>query len=496
MPRVRTVENMTCVVGIRLLKDARLTEETSDITAVEAEVEIHRPRMTLTGMTPGLHAILKQIQSEAVAQPELLAQALRTDGLLGLGKLNKFLTKLEQFGYIQRQLVVNDIPAASIRPLSLLYRYEDLKVEPGSRHVLSRFAYLRNERDQIILECPLGHAEIACHSPAVMQVLFALAAPKTVGEIAEAQTAFSEEAVTLFLNFLANAKALATVSGELPELQNPEVHDAALAPWEFHDLLFHTRSRLGRHDRPYGGTYPFKDKLAPLPIVKKESSDQAIPLYRPDLERLKTQDVPFTEVLERRSSIRNHGDSPLTLEQLGEFLYRSARVKEVVEQGGVSFRPSPGGGALHELEIYPLVERCQGLDAGLYHYNPLRHELYRVAERNSYVELLIRMAAYTAKLESFPQVLLIISARFQRMQHKYQSMTYSVILKNVGALYQTMYLVGTAMGLATSALGGGHSDVFAQAAGLNYMEETSVGEFILGSIGTGPGIKSGQSIAQ
>ena len=56
----------------------------------------------------------------------------------------------------------------------------------------------------------------------------------------------------------------------------------------------------------------------------------------------------------------------------------------------------------------------------------------------------------------------------------------------VGALYQTMYLVGTAMGLAPCGLGGGHSDLFTQAAGTNYLEETSVGEFILGSRATTP----------
>jgi hypothetical protein len=37
------------------------------------------------------------------------------------------------------------------------------------------------------------------------------------------------------------------------------------------------------------------------------------------------------------------------------------------------------------------------------------------------------------------------------------------------------------MGLAPCALGGGHSDLFAEAAGLDYYAETSVGEFILGT---------------
>jgi hypothetical protein len=45
-----------------------------------------------------------------------------------------------------------------------------------------------------------------------------------------------------------------------------------------------------------------------------------------------------------------------------------------------------------------------------------------------------------------------------------------------------MYLVATAMGLAPCALGGGDSDLFAQASGLDYLAESAVGEFILGSL--------------
>ena len=44
-----------------------------------------------------------------------------------------------------------------------------------------------------------------------------------------------------------------------------------------------------------------------------------------------------------------------------------------------------------------------------------------------------------------------------------------------------MYLVATAMHLAPCALGGGNSAAFAQAAGTNEFDESSVGEFLLGS---------------
>jgi SagB-type dehydrogenase family enzyme len=186
-------------------------------------------------------------------------------------------------------------------------------------------------------------------------------------------------------------------------------------------------------------------------------------------------------VLEARRSKREYGERPLTLDQLGEFLYRAARVQKAALDAGVSFRPHPAGGALHELEIYPVVSRGEGLPAGLYHYDAYAHGLERIAEPNRSVEALLQMAAVTGTIEAPLQVLLVITARFQRIQWKYRSMCYALILKNVGALYQTMYLVATAMGLAPTALGGGHSDLFASAAGLDYLAETSVGEFVLGS---------------
>ena len=56
-----------------------------------------------------------------------------------------------------------------------------------------------------------------------------------------------------------------------------------------------------------------------------------------------------------------------------------------------------------------------------------------------------------------------------------------VILKDLGGLFQNMYLAATAMGLAPCAIGIGNSDLFARATGIDYYAEGSVGEFVLGS---------------
>jgi len=88
--------------------------------------------------------------------------------------------------------------------------------------------------------------------------------------------------------------------------------------------------------------------------------------------------------------------------------------------------------------------------------------------------------ATTIPAESL-QVLIIIAARFRRIAWKYASIAYALTLKHVGVLTQTMYLVATAMDLAPCGVGVGDSDLFARTAGTDYYDETSVGEFLLGS---------------
>ena len=50
-----------------------------------------------------------------------------------------------------------------------------------------------------------------------------------------------------------------------------------------------------------------------------------------DIERLEQEDYPFSLILEHRSSIREYDAHPITDRQLGEFLYRTARVKELIK---------------------------------------------------------------------------------------------------------------------------------------------------------------------
>ena len=146
----------------------------------------------------------------------------------------------------------------------------------------------------------------------------------------------------------------------------------------------------------------------------------------------------------------------------------------------VTHRPYPGAGAAYELELYPLVHRCAGVGSGLYRYDPGGHRLEAVAPPGEGTDRLLADAMASSGAAERPDVLIVVAARFGRVNWKYTAIAYSLVLKDVGVLLGTMSLVATSMGIGACALGGGDGDLFAAVAGTDYYAETSVGELIIG----------------
>jgi oxazoline/thiazoline dehydrogenase len=425
-------------------------------------VERGRLHLPLGEVGPELREALEALAAGGATEEELT----RKVSGLELLRLHQLLADLAERRLLCRTFRRGREPVLTVVPFSR--GVPERRGGAPDRLVLSRFACLRREGASLVAESPLAHSYLIVH-PAGAALIARLAAPLERAEL--------EEEDAIWIDLLWEEGFLSTVDAEDPDLVS----------WELHDLLFHARSRSGRHRNRYGGTYPFLGVTEPLPAVKAPMSTEIVDLHRPDLDRLMNEDLPFTRVLEERRSRREPGEEPVTVQELGEFLFRSSRVRAVRSTGTheISDRPYPGGGAIYELEIYPAVNRCAGLDAGLYHYDPVNHRLERLSGRTSEMQNLIEAAGAMAEAPT-PDVLLVLAARFRRVTWKYRSMAYAGILKNVGVLYQTMCLVAAAMGLAACALGGGDADLFARAAGTRYEAETSVGELILNRPSSSP----------
>jgi SagB-type dehydrogenase family enzyme len=367
-----------------------------------------------------------------------------------------------------------------------------MRLSSDGKYVLSRFAYLRREGSEAVLESPMAHARVVMNDAKIAALVARLTLPGTVAELIKRSPDLSEDAVAGTLTLLLRAGVLQKANATGTSVEDD---DPALQTWAFHDLLFHARSRKGRFDAPYGGTYRFQGRSQPPPALREPPIGEKHALHRPDLMRLLRVDPPLAQVQEQRRSLRAYNrDLPITEWQLGEFLFRVGRVcdyreLEVSTPGGkvkmdMASRPYPAGGGLYELELYVAVKACANLASALYHYDPVRHELTRLPGRAADVNMLLDDAGSSTGIPPDDlQVLIILAARVPRLAWKYESLAYALILKHVGVLYQTMYLAATAMGLAPCAVGGGDADLFARATGIDYVVETSVGEFLLGSKG-------------
>jgi oxazoline/thiazoline dehydrogenase len=474
---------MTQAPVLSLRRDVLLVGACTD----QVTLKLPSGKATLSKVTPGMLAALRTLTSGGASEDDLSRLVFESDGASALGPWYYQLQRFGRLGLLCYTIVTGGRPLATLVPMTRDFEVHLEDIDAQTRFRLSRFACCRREGDTLVLESPLSEARTILPGPTGARLVAELVQPRAYPDLSAAVDGLEEATAQAFLSLLADAGVVAEVAKDstLPEDTNP-----TLAQWEFHDLLFHARSRVGRHDYRLGGTYRFLEQIPPLPVVKPKMSNDVIPLDKPDIEQLEREDWPFTRVLEKRRSIRDYGDRPISARQLGEFLYRVARVQRIIEADpargrlyAVSHRPYPSGGAAYDLEVYVTVNRCADLASGIYHYDPLDHQLCKLAGRDARVEALLSYAQRCAGQPGEPQVLITLASRFQRLSWKYSGMAYATTLKNVGVLYQSMYLVATAMGLAPCALGAGDTALFAKAVGTDYFAESSVGEFLLGTAG-------------
>jgi SagB-type dehydrogenase family enzyme len=431
----------------------------------------------LSKLSPGIVAAIKILSTAGATEKALTQVVVSTEGSSSLAKFYYYLEQFVILGLIYHTLEIDGSSIATAVPIATPYKWQLSETITDNNYQLSRFAYCHSEKSHLVVESPLSKAKIILEDWRSAALINELSQPKAISDLTKIP-GISEATAGLFISFLLATEVLSSVNTN-SSLEQSET----LTQWEFHDLLFHSRSRGGRHSNPIGKTFRFLGQIEPTPVLKAKPSNEIINLYKPNIDSLKQIDRPFTAILEERKSIRQHGEKPITVEQLGEFLYRSARLREIVPRDNMdcSNRPYPTGGACYDLEIYTAINFCENIDAGLYYYAPQDHQLCKVSGKTKQVEALLKSAGWAVQIEVEPQILILLSSRFSRVSWGYESMAYSLILKHVGVLYQTMYLVATAMNLAPSAVGTGNSELFAAAAGCDYFTESSVGEFILGS---------------
>lgn len=197
------------------------------------------------------------------------------------------------------------------------------------------------------------------------------------------------------------------------------------------------------------------------------------------------EEASFAHVLAQRRTRRRFASRHMRLVEISTLLHHAARIVREGHDpaaGDYAFRPYAAAGARSELEIYVVANAVQGLPAGVHYYDPRAHELRAVqaaGDQRAHVVRSVHQAA-GGLFSGDPPVILLITAVFMRVMEKYQNLGLSLIYKDVGCLFQTLYLVATAMDLAPCAIGGGQETANSRWLGLDPLVESQVGCFVVG----------------
>ena len=394
------------------------------------------------GLGEGMRAVLSRLYGDG-AMPDELTDLVRPDGPTGMSTLMYALHVLARSGTLGARLFGEDGPLLTVRrsPAAVA-----LSPPAVPRRLLSRFACIRRDAAQIVIESALSPLQIVADDPRV------------IGLVASAPVELGPEDAADLWDVVARCGVLAGDDDSPP-----------LVMWDFHELLFHSRTRGGRVYGSRGSLRRFAGRVAPLPEAKPPMSEEWVDLAVPHDPLLH----PLSELVANRKSVRTYGLPSIGCRELSEFLHRTAREVD-------GRRPYPAAGRCYELEIYAVVADCDGLAPGLYHYATREHRFYRCDAEPSLLTRMVAHAAATIGSGTPLQVVLIVTARVGRVLWNYEAIGYTLILQDVGVVYQTMYLVAEAMRLGGCALGDVDGTLFQAATGLDFHEEGAVGGFVIG----------------
>jgi putative peptide maturation dehydrogenase len=253
--------------------------------------------------------------------------------------------------------------------------------------------------------------------------------------------------------------------------------------WNFFGAFYYFLTRWSGVDlRRLSGQDPTGELLPPTGEIIRSFLDTYGPPPKPfrqphaplhELPRAERAGQLYDTLLARKTTRSFDREAPLSQGELGIVLHYVFGYHGYAPLFGEVMtlkRTSPSGGGLHPVDAYPLVLNVDGIEPGLYRYDPRAHalELVGPVTREEATSFVCGQSYFSAA-----QVLVVLAARFERAFWKYREHPrgLAAMFMDAAHLSQTLYLVCTEMGLGafvTAAINNADLD---QRIGLDGMDE-------------------------
>ena len=196
-----------------------------------------------------------------------------------------------------------------------------------------------------------------------------------------------------------------------------------------------------------------------LQMSKNQSSTQDNTLNIPDTITLPDPDhsssLSIETVLQKRRSIRDYHDRPLTLSEVSQLRWAA---QGVTRPGG--YRTAPSAGALYPLEVYIIAGEVNDLPAGTYKYKHHEHELELITKGDVRLELCD--AALDQNCIKEGAAVIVFCAVYERTTQKYGERGIRYVHMEAGHAAQNVYLQAVSLNLGTVVVGAFHDDEIKQ----------------------------------
>jgi SagB-type dehydrogenase family enzyme len=206
-------------------------------------------------------------------------------------------------------------------------------------------------------------------------------------------------------------------------------------------LLFHLNSEPWLNDEAYRSGAANQEFKRPEPILAEIS--------------LPVEQSALTNLFRERRSCRAFSPEPISTAQVSALLAAAYGIVDVAmfsDRDRFLRRSVPSAGGLFPLEVYTFVQRVEGLEDGLYHYDVLGHSLQLIQPGNLFGSL--EPVFYTYPFFRDANLVICLAAVFHRTQKKYGPRGYRYILLEAGHSGQNICLRAAEMGLSTLCMGG------------------------------------------